>query len=267
MGLATRVPGPPGVTDNKTNNVEFEGKPGDGPCDEGSRSSRPNSRENLGMGLVTMVPGPQVHRGSKKRIWVEKGSSILRKAFRVTPRIKTCLQPVSAANYQGGGLEMEYHIWQPIVTITGEKNAKLICIKDENSIVETDGNDDAEPGNRLCQTEEGPGKGDVKSKEKTHKAAHKSARGPSIRMNRLPRPTRVLQMLPKTYAVNVIQYKLDFHNSCKTNPMYRKTTDVEPWMLMGRISDDILDFALLGVAREIEVNDIVQKIYESELQL
>ncbi|KAJ8943009.1 hypothetical protein NQ318_008327 [Aromia moschata] len=36
--------------------------------------------------------------------WAEKGSSILRKVFRVTPRIKTCLQPLSAANIHGDGV-------------------------------------------------------------------------------------------------------------------------------------------------------------------
>ncbi|KAJ8944323.1 hypothetical protein NQ318_016130 [Aromia moschata] len=37
-----------------------------------------------------------------------------RKAFRVTHGIKTCLQPLSAANFQGVELEMEYHIWSSI---------------------------------------------------------------------------------------------------------------------------------------------------------
>ncbi|KAJ8946477.1 hypothetical protein NQ318_004523, partial [Aromia moschata] len=43
--------------------------------------------------------------------WAEKGSSILGEAFKVTPRIKTCLQPLCAVNFHGSVLEMEYHIW------------------------------------------------------------------------------------------------------------------------------------------------------------
>ncbi|KAJ8960340.1 hypothetical protein NQ318_004075 [Aromia moschata] len=62
MGLATRVPGPPGVTDNKTINVFMISDPknhlipsrsrenlGDGPGDQGSWSSR-NFMDTIGKG-------------------------------------------------------------------------------------------------------------------------------------------------------------------------------------------------------------------------
>ncbi|KAJ8983944.1 hypothetical protein NQ317_008646, partial [Molorchus minor] len=145
---------------------------------------------------------------------------------------------------------------RPKVTVTGEKNAKLICIKDENSIIEA--KPDAEH-----QTKAEPTKTVHKTKEKSTKKSKTS----TMKLTRRPKSSKVLQMLPKNYAVNVIQYKLDFHKFCKSDPMYRKTSTVEPWLLMGKVSDQILDHILLGIAREIELNDVIQEMYDSELAL
>nr|CAI5828168.1 unnamed protein product [Callosobruchus analis] len=78
---------------------------------------------------------------------------------------------------------------------------------------------------------------------------------------------KCLKMLPKEYAVNVIQYKLDYKKYQKNNPMYRKTQNIVPWKLMGEMSDDILDEVLLGVTKEIELDEVLEPIYQSELQL
>ncbi|CAH1963076.1 unnamed protein product [Acanthoscelides obtectus] len=78
---------------------------------------------------------------------------------------------------------------------------------------------------------------------------------------------KCLKMLPKEYAVNVIQYKLDYKKYQKNNPIYRKTQNIVPWKLMGQMSDEILDEVLLGVTKEIELDKILEPIYQSELQL
>ncbi|KAJ8944911.1 hypothetical protein NQ318_012720 [Aromia moschata] len=61
MGLATRVPGPPGVPDNKTNNVEFVGKPRGWAWRWRTRVPGPPGQirgKTSEMGLLTEVPGP-----------------------------------------------------------------------------------------------------------------------------------------------------------------------------------------------------------------
>ncbi|XP_018561085.1 uncharacterized protein LOC108903404 [Anoplophora glabripennis] len=160
---------------------------------------------------------------------------------------------------------------EPTVTITGEKNAKLICITDENSIVEAEDNPKSE--DKDCSTEKPKPVKPVSSTEtqtvvtasKKNKSTQRARKNDSLKMKRLPKSSRYLQKLPKDYALSVIQYKLDFHKHCKQNPMYKKTTNVQPWILMARVSDQLLDNALLGVAREIELNDVVQQVYDSEL--
>ncbi|KAJ8949339.1 hypothetical protein NQ314_008259 [Rhamnusium bicolor] len=128
---------------------------------------------------------------------------------------------------------------RPIITVTGAKNAKLICIKDENSIIEPE--DDSEP-DKDCQTEKviplkvtsSKTQTDIKRKEKVDRSTQKSTKSALIKMNKLPKSSKCLRLLPKNYAVNIIQYKLDFYKHCKTNPMYRRTTNLQPWMLMGK---------------------------------
>ncbi|KAG5895895.1 hypothetical protein JTB14_000509 [Gonioctena quinquepunctata] len=159
-------------------------------------------------------------------------------------------------------------IW-PIVTVTGAKNAKLICIKDDNPIIETI-DDDLE--NKDNQTEKCiPLKSTSTSQTQTdiNDKSDKGTQRPvtAICIKRLAKSSKCLQMLPKDFALNIIQYKLDFHKHCKSIPIYRRTEKILPWKLMGKISDKILDSAILGIAREIEVNDVVDRIYQSELQL
>lgn len=124
---------------------------------------------------------------------------------------------------------------EPTITITGTKNAKLICIKDDNSVIESESEDQQENKNRV--NEEVPVKcvtsqtqTDINGREKRNKTTQR----PSTNMKRLPKSSTKLETLPKEYAVSVIQYKLDFHKFCKNNSMYRKTTSIVPWKLMAR---------------------------------
>ncbi|KAJ8944258.1 hypothetical protein NQ318_013670 [Aromia moschata] len=110
MGLATRVLRPPGVTDNKTNNVFMISDPKKLPSRIRGKTSR--------MGLVTRVPGPQIHKryteavvgrrttkethyggnkkrpGRKTRVKHRRGpgdDAPLRRVFADGPQIKYCL--------------------------------------------------------------------------------------------------------------------------------------------------------------------------------
>lgn len=126
-------------------------------------------------------------------------------------------------------------IFRPLVTITGARNAKLICIKDDNSIVESDeGSNQLETNpieNQLLikcvashtQTE-------ISGKGKKNKTTQR----PSTNMKRLAKSSKKIETLPKEYAVSVIQYKLDFSKYCKNNSMYRRTASIVPWKLMSK---------------------------------
>lgn len=56
----------------------------------------------------------------------------------------------------------------------------------------------------------------------------------TIKISRLAKNTKMLELLPKDYAVNVIQYKLRFIHFHKNNPMYKRSSNVQPWVLMGK---------------------------------
>ncbi|XP_057663405.1 uncharacterized protein LOC130898261 isoform X1 [Diorhabda carinulata] len=150
---------------------------------------------------------------------------------------------------------------EPTVTVTGVKNAKLICIQDDNSI-ETDydnsKDDQTEKSLKLnSDIRTDSSKENIKNGQKPYTM---------LSMKRSTKSTKYLQMLPKDYALNIIQYKIDFHKHCKSTPMYRKNTKMTPWILMDQLSDKILNLALLRVAKEVEISEVLEKMYQSELQ-
>lgn len=112
------------------------------------------------------------------------------------------------------------------MTVTGAKNAQLICIRDEDSIVEQTDNENKNEAKQSKATKITTGPNDIYG-EKTSKT--------NIKISRLPKkPLRQLPTLPKDYALNVIQYKLDYHKNSKKNHMYRKSSSIQPWILTGK---------------------------------
>ncbi|CAH1377155.1 unnamed protein product [Tenebrio molitor] len=152
----------------------------------------------------------------------------------------------------------------PIVTVTGVKNAKLICIRDDNSVAEADDEHrkkdkeimtDAEVKLRSSETQT-----DIKDDKRIRSRS-------AVKISRLPKATRkMLKLLPKEYAITIIQYKLRYNHFHKHNPMYRKSAHIQPWVLMGQISDEILDYTLQSVTGELEVNEILENLYNAEFQ-
>ncbi|XP_068914504.1 uncharacterized protein [Tenebrio molitor] len=152
----------------------------------------------------------------------------------------------------------------PIVTVTGVKNAKLICIRDDNSVAEADDEyrkkdkeimTDAEVKLRSSETQT-----DIKDDKRIRSRS-------AVKISRLPKATRkMLKLLPKEYAITIIQYKLRYNHFHKHNPMYRKSAHIQPWVLMGQISDEILDYTLQSVTGELEVNEILENLYNAEFQ-
>ncbi|KAL3273748.1 hypothetical protein HHI36_015176 [Cryptolaemus montrouzieri] len=159
---------------------------------------------------------------------------------------------------------------EPVVTVTGTSNAQLICIKDDNSIASCAS--DIEP-NKCDLSHNSSMKNllsaEVQTSDSKFIIRDDISNRPStsnIKISRVSKPRRMLKLLPKEYAINVIQYKLMFHKHHKGSYMYRKTHTTKPWELMDKISEEIFDYALLGIAKEIEVNEMLENIYNAEFQ-
>lgn len=123
------------------------------------------------------------------------------------------------------------------ITISGAKNAQLICIRDDDSIIdEIISNKEHKEEIQLGITSETQ----TSFLENVNKPLSKTnenefASKTSVKISRLPKITlRPLQVLPKEIALNVIQYKLDFNKNSKKNHMYKKNDKIQPWILTGR---------------------------------
>lgn len=130
----------------------------------------------------------------------------------------------------------------------GPKNARLICIRDDNSIIEPE--DEKEETNNKKHEEKETNKevhmvsSDTQTeaipvKEKVPEAnvyGNQVAKVPKMRVkiSRLPKNDKQLNLLPKELMINIVQYKLELHKLSRNNPMYKKSSTVIPWLLMGK---------------------------------
>lgn len=125
-----------------------------------------------------------------------------------------------------------FFFFRPTVTVTGPRNAKLICIKDDNSVIESEGEKAMQEKGETIKIKS------ITSQTQTDvegiKKKNKTTQRPSTNLKRLHKSTRKMETLPKDYAVKVIQYKLNFNKYCKNNSMYRRTTSIVPWKLMAK---------------------------------
>ncbi|KAF2879449.1 hypothetical protein ILUMI_26729 [Ignelater luminosus] len=192
---------------------------------------------------------------------------------------------------------------QTITGITGTKNAQLICVRDEDSIIEsseatdksnsitTKKNNEVLPSSTpqetpikqqtLTEVDEAQASSQKKSGESSemqkattkkilskvkNKTDDKSTKA-NIRINRVPKKTlKQLVLIPKTQAFNVIQYKLQYGKFSRGNHMYRKSSKRHPWDVVNIISEHLLNDLLLTIAREIQVDQILENLYQSEFQ-
>ncbi|XP_066151818.1 uncharacterized protein [Euwallacea fornicatus] len=172
----------------------------------------------------------------------------------------------SNCSLSDGALDGNSKRKEPKVTVTGTKNARLICIIDDNSLIEPSGADgkDSELAAVGIVKTSSEAQTDI---TETSKATQKGKHAPNVKISRVRKTEKPLKSLDRRVAVNAVQYKLDFYRFCRNNPMYKRSTSCQPWVLMGKLSEDLLNHCFLSVAREIEINEIVDKAFQSELQL
>lgn len=106
------------------------------------------------------------------------------------------------------------------MVVIGEKNAQLICIKDKSCYVQDDSDNKLDENSKINTNEELIDKNDNNTTE-NEKISKKNEKSP-------------FGMLPKKSAINIVQYKLDFHKFTKTNHMYKKTPLIQPWILTSK---------------------------------
>lgn len=131
-------------------------------------------------------------------------------------------------------------IFRLIIREFGSRNAKLICIKDENSICEPESEDEVEQpmdSNKIEEREQKTKKVvRVSSETQTEiivpfvESKHKN-----VKISRLPKKSlKPLEMLPKDHVFSVAQYKLCLYDYNKGNCLYMKSILRKPWLLMGK---------------------------------
>lgn len=165
--------------------------------------------------------------------------------------------------------------------MTGAKNAQLICIKDEGSLIES-ANQSPENDSRKIRSRSAPDSKhhleirkqqvDVTNQEHNNQernhvrhatsnqtlskrscgddSNHKNLkqcpsngnvsivssaeRASRIKISRLPKlPLQPLKMLPKKFALNILEYKINYLKARKGDHMYKKSSVKQPWILMG----------------------------------
>lgn len=114
--------------------------------------------------------------------------------------------------------------------MTGAKNARLICIKDDDSLTEPEPPATSLPKLSSKHSSETDNLHNGDSRRNLDGNGDKDVR---LKVSRLPRKKfRKLEMLPKEYALGVLQYKLEFQNAKRENPMYKKSAMIKPWNLV-----------------------------------
>lgn len=119
-----------------------------------------------------------------------------------------------------------FFIYRLIVREFGEKNAKLICIKDENSICEEDTDKDIQENKKIVR---------ICSQTQTEIIQNAETKNKNVKISRLPKKSlKPLEMLPKDYIFTVAQYKLCLYDYNKENCLYMQSVMRKPWLLMGK---------------------------------
>lgn len=73
-------------------------------------------------------------------------------------------------------------------------------------------------------------------------------------------------LISKEIETKLLQYRTDYHNLSKHSPMYSNNTQNKPWDIVAWISDKLVDELINEIAKELEMQDIIQKMYQLEFQ-
>ena len=67
-------------------------------------------------------------------------------------------------------------------------------------------------------------------------------------------------------VLDLLDYRKQYHNSIKSNPMYTSNTQNKPWEVVAWIADKLVDELIVELADDFEMKDVIQQLLELELQ-
>ncbi|XP_011877301.1 PREDICTED: uncharacterized protein LOC105567226 [Vollenhovia emeryi] len=66
--------------------------------------------------------------------------------------------------------------------------------------------------------------------------------------------------------MDFLKYKAEYQRSMQSIPMYSSNTQNKPWDIVAWISDKLVDELITEIAKELQIDDVIQKLFELEFQ-
>ncbi|XP_047364463.1 uncharacterized protein LOC124954894 isoform X3 [Vespa velutina] len=72
--------------------------------------------------------------------------------------------------------------------------------------------------------------------------------------------------ISKETEAKFLRYRIEYYHLFKCNPMYSNDTQNKPWNIVAWISDKLVDELINEIAKELEMQDVIQKMYQLEFK-
>ncbi|XP_035723140.1 uncharacterized protein LOC118442071 isoform X2 [Vespa mandarinia] len=72
--------------------------------------------------------------------------------------------------------------------------------------------------------------------------------------------------ISKETEAKFLRYRIEYYHLFKSNPMYSNDTQNKPWNIVAWISDKLVDELINEIAKELEMQDVIQKMYQLEFK-
>lgn len=66
--------------------------------------------------------------------------------------------------------------------------------------------------------------------------------------------------------VNFLKYRREYQRLMQSVPMYSSNTQNKPWDIVAWISDKLVDELIMEISKELQIDDVIQKLFELEFQ-
>ncbi|XP_012063912.1 PREDICTED: uncharacterized protein LOC105627234 [Atta cephalotes] len=66
--------------------------------------------------------------------------------------------------------------------------------------------------------------------------------------------------------MNFLKYKCEYQQLMQSIPMYSSNTQNKPWDIVAWISNKLVDELIIEIAKELQIDDVIQKLFELEFQ-
>lgn len=66
--------------------------------------------------------------------------------------------------------------------------------------------------------------------------------------------------------INFLKYRREYQRLMQSIPMYSSNTQNKPWDIVAWISDKLVDELIMEIAKELQIDDVIQKLFELEFQ-